>query len=54
MDTQSSWAAKYMKTHGWNEGEGIGKTLQGRTDPIKDRIKITRLFVYLYTCIYML
>merc|ERR1712113_508765 len=42
MDTQSSWAAKYMKTHGWNEGEGIGKTLQGRTDPIKVKYKFDK------------
>merc|ERR1711990_781741 len=39
MDINSSWAAKYMKNKGWNEGKGIGKTLQGRSDPVKVKYK---------------
>ena len=32
---KSGWAAKYMQKQGWSEGGGIGKKLQGRSDPVK-------------------
>ena len=32
---RGSWASAYMKKKGWNEGQGIGKTLQGRAAPVK-------------------
>ena len=32
----SNWAEKYMKKQGWKETGGIGKTLQGRSEPVKE------------------
>jgi hypothetical protein len=27
--------SKLMKKHGWQEGQGLGKKLQGRADPLQ-------------------
>jgi len=35
----SNWAEKYMKKQGWKETGGIGKTLQGRSEPVKVKYK---------------
>jgi hypothetical protein len=29
--------SKLMKKHGWQEGQGLGKKLQGRSDPLQVR-----------------
>jgi hypothetical protein len=30
-----SIGSKLMKKHGWQEGQGLGKKLQGRADPLQ-------------------
>jgi hypothetical protein len=30
-----SIGSKLMKKHGWQEGQGLGKKLQGRADPVE-------------------
>ena len=32
----SNWAEKYMKKQGWKVIGGIGKTLQDRSEPVKE------------------
>jgi hypothetical protein len=33
--SSDSIGSKLMKKHGWQEGQGLGKKLQGRADPLE-------------------
>jgi hypothetical protein len=33
--SSDSIGSKLMKKHGWQEGQGLGKKLQGRADPLQ-------------------
>jgi hypothetical protein len=33
--SSDSIGSKLMKKHGWQEGQGLGKKLQGRADPVQ-------------------
>jgi hypothetical protein len=45
--------SKLMKKHGWQEGQGLGKKLQGRSDPLQvrsffEKMKKNNYRIYLF------